>query len=311
MLLDRHLQIRFVTVIFAAALALSACSTSADATNPGETGSPLVVTSTSIWADIVTNITCGELVNVVAIIPPGGDPHAFEPSLADRGLIDSASLVVVNGLGLEENLDDTLEAATTNGAAVVAVGSQIQPLMFGPARRDPHFWFDPQRVSESLPWLAERISSRANLDMTAVNECTSAYQEELAGVDGELKAVFDAVPEDRRKMVTNHDSLSYLADRYGLEIVATVLGSESSLGEATPAGLQEVANQIEAEGVTAIFTEVQASSEDAEALASSLGEINVVELNTGTLGPKDSNTGTYLDLLRTNAELIALGLSGS
>lgn len=291
----------------AAIFGLSACSDSAPATDSGR---PIIVTSTSIWADIVTNITCGELVDVFAIVPPGADPHAFEPSLADRGLIDRAALVVINGLGLEENLEDTLEAAANNGAAVVRVGDQIEPLRFSPSVPDPHFWFDPVLVAETLPWLAERVSSRANLDIATVNECTAAYIEELISTDQELSKVFSSVPADRRKMVTNHDSLGYLADRYGLEIVATVLGSESSLGEASPFDLKQVAEKIAAEGVTVIFTDVQSSAADAEALAESLGEVELVELNTGTLGPKGSTTGTYIELLRTNAELIALGLTG-
>jgi zinc/manganese transport system substrate-binding protein len=297
---------KLLTVFFALLMATTACSSNS---TPEASGQPLLVTSTPIWADIVTNVTCGELADVVSIIPGGVDPHASEPSLADRGLMDRAALIIVNGLGLEETLEDTLEASADNGAAIVEVGDQIDALGFNNGLADPHFWFDPAKVAETLPWLAERISTRANLDASVVNQCTTEYQNELLAVDEELTKVFGSIPQDRRNLVTNHDSLSYLANRYGLEVIATVLGSESSLGEATPAGLEQVIEQIKAEGVEAIFTDVQSSDSDAQALADRLDGVKVVELNTGTLGPKGSPTDTYLGLLRTNAELIAVALS--
>ena len=298
--------IKLFTVGFALIVTMAACSTNSSTEVDQR---PLLVTSTPIWADIVMNITCGELANVVSIVPAGVDPHAFEPSLADRGLMDKAALIIVNGLGLEETLQDTLDAAAENGAAIVEVGDQIDALGYDNGRPDPHFWFDPVKVAETLPWLAERISTRANLDPVVIDECTSEYQNELLKVDQELATVFSFIPKERRKLVTNHDSLAYLAKRYDLRVIATVLGSESSLGEATPASLEAVAELMRAEGVEAIFTEVQSSDADAQALASRLGDVKVVELNTGTLGPKGTPTDTYLGLLSTNAELIAVGLS--
>ena len=65
-------------------------------------GRPIIVATTSIWADVVANVACDGLARVDALIPAGGDPHAFEPSLADRGRMDDAALIVANGLELEE-----------------------------------------------------------------------------------------------------------------------------------------------------------------------------------------------------------------
>ncbi len=72
-------------------------------------GRPAIIVTTSIWADVVSNVTCGEA-RVETLIPIGSDPHGFEPSLADRKRLEEAVLVVANGLGLEEGLDDTLSA---------------------------------------------------------------------------------------------------------------------------------------------------------------------------------------------------------
>jgi zinc/manganese transport system substrate-binding protein len=74
-------------------------------------GSPAVVATTSVWADIVDAATCrGEAgIDVVGLIPPGADPHGYEASLQDRQAIDDAAAVVANGLDLEEGIVELTE----------------------------------------------------------------------------------------------------------------------------------------------------------------------------------------------------------
>ena len=84
---------------------------------------PLLIATTSIWADIFRNITCdGQLAQVESLIPRGADPHGFEPSLADRGQLGRAALVAANGLGLESGLASTLSSTADDGTPVLYVG---------------------------------------------------------------------------------------------------------------------------------------------------------------------------------------------
>ena len=62
-------------------------------------------------------------------MPPGADPHGFEPSLADRGRLGGAALIVANGLGLETGLDDTLTSVADDGTPVLYVGDHIDHLL--------------------------------------------------------------------------------------------------------------------------------------------------------------------------------------
>ena len=64
-------------------------------------------------------VACDGAVTVEALVPPGGDPHGYEPSLRDRERLDGAALVVANGGGLEALLDDTLEQVEAGGVPVV------------------------------------------------------------------------------------------------------------------------------------------------------------------------------------------------
>ena len=88
---------------------------------------PLVIATTPILGDLVRQVG-GDQVNVEVLIPLGADPHDFEPSAAQAAQLRDASLIVANGLGLEERLESALEGAQKDGVPVFEVGEQLDPL---------------------------------------------------------------------------------------------------------------------------------------------------------------------------------------
>ena len=170
-------------------------------------------------------------------------------------------------------------------------------------------WFDPNRVAGALPELARTLTTDVGLDAGRVEACLDSYLAELEAVDAEIAAEVDQLPAENRKLVTNHEALGYFADRYGFEVIGTVIPTPSSMAQASPAGLERLAEIIEHEGISAIFAETLHSIDDVEALAARVGDVDVVTLYTGSLGPPGSGAETYLGFLRTNADLIvdALG----
>ena len=174
---------------------------------------------------------------------------------------------------------------------------------------DPHLWFDPHRVAEALPRLAQALTTDVGLDPAAIEACLTSYQAELEAVDAEVAAKVEQLPAESRKLVTNHEALGYFADRYGFEVIGTVIPTPASMAQASPAGLEELAEIIEHEGIKAIFAETLHSVDDVEALADRVGNVDVVTLYTGSLGPPGSGAETYVSFLRTNTELIVNALS--
>ena len=383
-----RVRLRTILAITGLAVFASGCGGSSDSMAKTESGAPKVLVTTGIWADVVANVACGGIADVETIVPVGGDPHGFEPSLRDRERMENADLVVANGLGLELQLVDTLAAVEDSGTPVFEIAERIESIPFssdhddhagkddedhddhdadedhddhdadedhddhdadedhddhdadedhddhdadedhddhdadedhddhasddgghGHGSVDPHVWFDPVRVSGVLNELARHLTDDAGIDGDAVTACLGEYQAELAALDQELEDLLEQLPASKRKLVTNHDALSYFADRYGFEIIGTVLPSPTAISETNPAQLEELARTIEHEGVNAIFAETVHSSDDAEALASRVGDVEVVTLYTGSLGPPGSGAEDYVGLMRTNARLIvdALG----
>ena len=172
---------------------------------------------------------------------------------------------------------------------------------------DPHIWFDPQRVAGVLGELADELI-HAGADADTVNRCLDAYREALEDADAEIAEILDAIPADRRILITNHDAFGYFADRYDLEVVGTVIPSTSTAAESNPALLEELAEIIEHEGVPAVFSETTTGDADIQALATAAGDIAVVQLLSGSLAPEGQDGDTLIGLLRFNAHAIANAL---
>jgi zinc/manganese transport system substrate-binding protein len=279
---------------------LAGCGDSTD--DPGERSSsesPLVATTT-IWADITSNVACGE--HVESIVPNGGDPHAFELSLRDRELLERAAVVVANGGGLEGSLVDVL--ATAADERVVDITPHVELI-----DDNPHVWQDPLRVAAAIDTI-EHAVIEAGRDEAAISACAAAYREQLASLDREITATLAPIPTERRVLVTNHDAFGYFADRYDFEIVAVVIPGGSTLLQPSSAHLAGVIEAMQEAGTSVIFAGTTEPAAVAEAITADLGgEAGVVALHTESLGDPGSEAGTLPGMLITNAERIAEALA--
>ena len=82
-------------------------------TREGDTGKIQVVTSTQVWADI-TEILGGEWVEVTVLVPDNQDPHSYEASARDQLAVSEADLVIANGGGYDEFMDQLVAASGTD-----------------------------------------------------------------------------------------------------------------------------------------------------------------------------------------------------
>ena len=148
---------------------------------------PVLVATTSIWADIVDRIDCLDHFAVEALIPSGGDAHSFEPSMRDRGTLGDAALIVANGGGLEAQLDDTLDAVADDGTPVLLASDQVD------AGDDPHVWFDPALVVDAAPVIGEALVAAGPTKPT-IAQCVAELLAEIEELDAELADILSVVP---------------------------------------------------------------------------------------------------------------------
>ena len=285
----------------------------------------LVAATTTILGDLVANVV-GADADLVVLLPVGADPHDYRASAAQVALLHDADLVVANGLGLEEGILDVLEAAEADGINLLEVGDLLDPLPFGGhdeegdgdgdededhahSGADPHFWMDPLRVAEAARLIAQALASlEGSIDWMARADSYASAIEEL---HEEIQAILAPIPNEDRALVTNHDALGYFADRYGFEIIDTVIPGGATLAEPSSAELAALVERIRETGTPALFAETIEPTVLAEALAAEAGSgIEVVELYTGSLGEPGSGADTLIGMLREDARRIADALAG-
>jgi zinc/manganese transport system substrate-binding protein len=207
-----------------------------------------------------------------------------------------ADLLVVNGAGFEDGMQSVIDA----GAPTFAFADHVELL-----ENDPHFWTDASRMATAVDALGDRLAELDGVDAATVRARADEYVAELVSLDAEMESTLSAVVPERRVLVTNHEVLGYFADRFDFDVLGAVIPSLTTGAQASAADLDELASLIRETGVPAIFAEVTASSDLAAALAKEAGEVKVVELFTESLGGAGSGAETYVDMMRTNAELVA------
>ncbi len=283
-------------------------------TDSGEEGLSVVATTT-ILGDLVSEVAGGDA-SVEVLMPVGADPHDFQASAAQIAKLSRADLVVANGLGLEEGIEDALDSAASDGVVVLELGPQLDPLPFsdddeehGHGDDDPHLWFDPLRMAAGARLVAnalEAVDPGGGWSMRADD-----YAADLVAADQRIAELLSGVPAERRKLVTGHESLGYFADRYDFEVVGVVIPGGSTLSDPSAGELARLIETIRSEDVRVIFAETTQPSSLVEAVAAELGEnIAIVDLYTGSLGEPGSEADTLITMLVTNAERIAEALGG-
>jgi ABC-type Zn uptake system ZnuABC Zn-binding protein ZnuA len=297
MIIIRAMQMR---MIFISALALPALTVAACGSNDDESSGPQVVATTGIVADLAAGVG-GSEVEIEQLIPNGSSPHDFQLSAQGRQELAEADLVIANGAGLEPGVPiDDSEAPVWE---LTANAGELLPFEEGGG--DPHVWMDPSRVADALPSLAEAFAEADPDNAETYEENATEYARQLDALDRELEQALHAVPAADRELITSHDALGYLADRYGFEVVATAFPASGPEAEASATQLDAVADAIGASGVPAVFA---GEEDDPEALRRVADEAGVVVIDD-LLIESPGEGGTYEEMLRHDAQRIASALA--
>jgi zinc/manganese transport system substrate-binding protein len=305
------MQQRFRNMCLAALLGLFASCSSGGSSSSDTT--PSIVVTYSAIGDVVSRLV-GDAAMVAVLIPNGQDQHDFMPSAQDVETINNASLVVSNGLDLEEGLEDSLLQAEKSGVAMFHIADHVMLLDAAAideaagaekevghdhGTEDPHVWLDPETLAEAIPALAEALKLATGKDFTA--EATAVVGE-LTALSAKVRDIMTTV--DACKLVTGHDSLGYFAARYGCTVIGAVIPGFSTAAEASAGSLADLKDVAKENGVKAIFTELGTPADVAAQIAKEVG-VDVVELSTHVL----PENGGYDDMMTQLATAIAGGLS--
>jgi zinc transport system substrate-binding protein len=321
-----------VGVVGALALGLAACggddaSPSTPGTGAGGVERLRVVANFYPLAEALQRVG-GDLVQVTNLTPPGAEPHDIEVTSDDVDAIQDADLVVYLGGGFQPGVEKVAEdrsgptldigtAVTLEAGDHAAIEAEEGEHADESAAEhddhgdvDPHFWLDPTLMRAAVDAIEGELAGLSPAAASTFAANAAAYDAELTALDAEFEAGLTGCA--RRQIVTAHAAFFYLAHRYGLEqLPITGLSPES---EPDPQRLDELADLVEREGVTTIFSETLVSADVAETLARETGATTAVLNPLEGLTEEQIAAGeTYVSVQRENLAALqaALGCPAS
>jgi|AutmiccommuBRH23_1029490.scaffolds.fasta_scaffold00536_38 ABC-type Zn uptake system ZnuABC Zn-binding protein ZnuA len=274
----------------------------------------------SFLADIVQNVA-GDRLEVETLMPKGLDPHSFEPTPRDIARISDSDILFINGAGFETWFDDIIENLPENLVVVEASAGLESRIVEEEEHEeedeleeehdheiDPHFWLDPNLVITYVENIRDGLIAIDPEGKDIYSSNTEEYIQQLRDLDVYIQEKIAVIPTEQRLIVTNHESFGYFADRYGFEIVGTIIHSVSS--SASPSALQmaQLVDQIQASGAIAIFLETGTNPKLAEQLAKETDIKIIYDLYTHSVSDSGGKASTYMDLMKYNVDQIVNAL---
>jgi ABC-type Zn uptake system ZnuABC Zn-binding protein ZnuA len=251
-----------------------------------------VVTSIELFADLIRQVG-GERAQVTALVPASADPHTYEPVPSKVVDISKADLVLINGLGFEETLLNVIENNVKSGVPIVEMSAGLPVLEAGDqGTGNPHLWLN---VRNGMHYVEAARDALIQVDPAGEAEYganAQKYLAELEDLDSQVESSIASIPAERRKLIVYHDAFPYLAERYGLKVVAAVVRSPGQ--EPSAAKVADLTKQIEAENVPAVFKEPQVSARVLE-LAAKDADVEVCTLYSDAFG---DGVDSYVKLMQ-------------
>jgi ABC-type Zn uptake system ZnuABC Zn-binding protein ZnuA len=297
----------------AVAAALAGCGSSGGAPGGASGGGRLKVVATTTQVQDFTSVIGGDRIQLTGILKPNVDPHDYEPSPADVDAIARADLLIINGVGLERWLRDTVKSAGFDGTTVdTSTGVRIRQGSAEDPAGDPHIWQNPRNAKLMVATIERALASADPADASWFQRNLAAYDAKLDALDAEVARQIDSLAN--RRLVTNHDAFGYYVDRYRLDFVGSIIPSFDTSAELSAKDVAEIVAKIRATGVKAVFSETSLPPRTAETIAGE-AHVKVVEgenaLYGDTLGPAGSDGATYLGMIEHNTRTIVANLGST
>jgi ABC-type Zn uptake system ZnuABC Zn-binding protein ZnuA len=227
-----------------AILSVPGCSPRDDVWPKDHSGPKVVVTFAPLYCFAIN--VAGEDAVVRNMMTTSG-PHHFHPTDKDARLLQRADFFFINGLGLEGDKPGTLARSSGNQKLkVVDLGAMIPDrlLLEGSCHhdhgdgqhhdhgKDPHVWLSPDYAILQVQGIRDALKEADPRHEAGYEQRAAAYIKKLE----DLKSRGQALLQDKkdRNIVTFHDSMTYFAKTFDINIVGVVQktpGIEPSRGQ--------------------------------------------------------------------------------
>ncbi len=267
-----------------------------------------VVTTFTVIADMAKNVA-GEAADVESITKAGAEIHNYQPTPGDILKAQGANLVLWNGLNLElwfekffQNLREVPGVVVSEGVTPMGIGE-------GPytGKPNPHAWMSPTAGLTYVDNIREALIKHDPKNAETYRRNADAYKQKIEATIAPIRAQLNAIPEERRWLVSSEGAFSYLARDFGLkELYLWPINADQ---QGTPQQVRKVIDAVRKNKIPAVFSESTISPDPAKQVARETGAKYGGVLYVDSLSEANGPVPTYLDLLRVTSDTIAKGIS--
>lgn len=297
----------FVVIIF---LLLTGC----DKARHKKPGRLYIVCTTGMIADGLRNI-CGDRADVESLMGPGTDPHLYKATLRDLEKLSEADIIIYNGLHLEGKMTELFHKLSRTRLCIAVSDTLDSKDILYPENSstpDPHIWFDVRLWKKCMLFASGKIIEADNSNATVYDSLSRRYALRLDSLDMVIRKQLSTIPESKRVLITSHDAFSYFGRAYGIEVKGL-----QGISTAAEFGLRDVSSLVDfiiEKKIPAVFVETSVSGKAMEAVAEGCKSRgynlkNGGELYSDAMGYPGTSEGTYIGMLRANADKITKELS--
>ena len=290
--------------LLVAAAGLTATLLAACGSDGGRGDARTVVATTTQVADLARAVA-GDRAEVRQILRASADPHDYEPRPSDVKAVTGAAVVLRSGGGLDDWLGGVLDNAGSDAKTTTLIDAvRTRP---GEGGVDPHWWHDPRNAIAAVQRIRDVLSAADRGGRGEYTANAAAYVARVRALDARIARCMRSIPDDRRRLVTDHDALGHYADRYDIDVVGIVIPGRTTQAQASAGEVVRLARTIRSTGVRTIFPQGSGSAKLVRAVAREAGASVGPALYADTLGPAGSPGATYTGSLRFNTRALAAG----
>lgn len=239
---------------------LSACGQT-----PPPTPERPVVAVTIVPEETFVKAICGDTIDVVTLVPPGGSPSSYEPSPKEMAQFDKAILYFTIGVPTEPA--HLLPAADNRNIPVFSLAKAAADVYpereLSDGQRDPHIWLSPKRATVMVQAIANQLTELIPDQADTYAQNAATFTETMTALDTDLSELLSG---STRPLFVSHPAFGYLAEDYGLEMTAL----EQDGKEASPQRLRELIDAARAQNVNTVFYPAESAGRQAQSFAQEL-----------------------------------------
>ena len=267
-----------------------------------EINNKLKVVSSFFPIDQFVGKVGGEAIERMLLIPKGVEPHDYEPTIKDIQRVDSADVLVYNGLGFENwigKMSNPQKIDASKGLNASYLDERNMTF-------DPHVWLDPLLAKKQVENVRDGlIMIDPNHKDIYVNNSNN-FLNELDNLDEKIRTDLESCK--KKDFITFHNSFSYFAKQYGLNQHS--ISNTDPESEVTPARLTEIINIAKTLGLQVIYSEELVDPRQATVIAQEVPDGKVLVLSPiEGLSENEQKAGLgYIDKMNDNINNLMVGL---